>query len=192
MRGSESSNLLDHFERVLGPVQMGWSSGPDGGPMPFQIVKFSAGPDADFVSYSTLGLSNTRFVLSQSGRHIHLELLMLASPGTPTDTVVSLLYQVGTAALSSGRPLLRGNVIGPAGPLAANSEMTALYVTMPVYFPDEFATYRGESDVVIAWLVPISSQEADYVASHGWDAFEDQLVDQDPDLVDFMRPGMNL
>lgn len=187
------AGLVEHFERVLGPVHTGWSTDPDGAPMPFQIVRFAGGSDSDSVGYSTLGLSRRALVSPTSGRRIREELLMLAPEKMPADTVVSLLLQVGTMVLSSGRPLLRGNVIGPSGPLTPGSALTALYVTMPVYFPDDFATFSDATgDVVIVWLAPISSSEADYVARHGWESFEDQLVTHDPDLIDFQRPTLKL
>ena len=109
------------------------------------------------------------------------------------DRVVSLLHQVGTMALGSRRALLRGDVIGPAGALVPESELTALYVTMPVYFPTEFGTYTApDGDVVIAWLVPITTREADFISDQGWDRFEDQLAEQDPDLIDFQRSAISL
>lgn len=95
--------------------------------------------------------------------------------------------------LKTHQALLRGSVIGPAGALVPGSELTALYVTMPSYFPVDFATYPSDDgDIAIAWLVPITSNEANFVAKYGWDPFEDALVEQDPDLVDFHRPEMEL
>jgi hypothetical protein len=191
--GRDVTTLVDHFERVLGPIHTGWSVDPDGAPMPFQIVRFAGGADADSVGYSTLGLSRYPLSSPTSGREIRQELLMLAPDSLSPDRVVSLLLQVGSTALRARRALLRGDVIGPAGALVPQSSLTALYVTMPVYFPDAFATFTDEDgDVVIAWLVPISTREADFVSRRGWDAFEDKLVDQDPDLVDFTRAGMSL
>jgi hypothetical protein len=190
---SRMKGLVEHLERILGPIHTGWSAGPDGESMPFKIVRFSGGSDADSVGYTTLGASEHRLLSTTSGRAIRQELLMLAPDSLSPDVVVSLLYQVGTMALRSGRALLRGHVIGPAGALAPGSELTALYVTMPVYFPDEFATFSSENgDVVIAWLAPISTSEADFIARHGWDAFEDELAKQDPHLVDFQRSGMKV
>lgn len=189
----DASGLIAHFERVLGPVHTGWSHGPDGEEMPFQIVRFAGGSDADSAGYVTLGLSRHSLQSPVSDRLIRHELLMLAPDAVAPDLVVSLLLQIGTMSLRSGRALVRGNVIGPAGPVVPESDLTALYVTMPVYFPDEFATYSGaDGDVVVAWLVPISTREADFVSLQGWNAFEDHLVDQDPDLVDFLRSSIVL
>ena len=161
--------------------------------MPFQVVRFAGGSDADSVGYATLGLSQHPLLSPTTGRTIRQELLMLAPESQAPDRVVSQLLQVGSMALGAERALLRGNVIGPAGAILPESELTALYVTTPVYFPDEFATFAGpDGDVVVAWLVPITTSEADFISHRGWDAFEDKLADQDPDLVDFQRAGMRL
>jgi len=191
--GYDAENLVEHFERTLGPIRYGWSVDPDGAKMPFQIVRFTRGSDSDSVGYSTLGLSRQVLPSPASPLHIRQELLMLAPEALEPDRAASILLQVGEMAIGTERALLRGDVIGPAGALVSGSAMTALYVTMPSYFPDEFATYSDDGGtVVIAWLVPITDSEADYVSSHGWDAFEDKLVEQDPDLVDFHRPAMML
>jgi hypothetical protein len=66
-----------------------------------------------------------------------------------------------------------------------------VYVAIPVYFPDDFAVYDGDGDpIVIAWLVPISADEASYVKQHGWEAFETHLAETDPDLTDVFRPSL--
>lgn len=91
-------------------------------------------------------------------------------------------------SLTEGRALLRGDVIGPGGPLVHSPAMEALYVGMPVYLPEEFATYSSDdSSVVIAWLIPISRAEANYVTRKGWKAFEDRLAADDPNLMDVHR-----
>lgn len=118
---------------------------------------------------------------------------MLAPKTLASNRVISLIWQIGSMVLKARRPLLRGDVIGPAGIIVPESEATALYVTMPVYFPNEFATFAdANGDVVVAWLVPITTREADFIACQGWDAFEDRLVVSDPNLADFRRVGMSL
>lgn len=186
--------LIEHFEHTLGPIEYGWSVDPDGAKMPFQIVRFTRGSDPESVSYSTLGLSRKALPSPNSQQLIRHELLMLAPESLTPDYIASILLQVGEMVIRRGRALLRGDVIGPAGALVSGATVTALYVTMPSYFPEDFAVFDagGHGAVVIAWLVPITDSEADYASSHGWDAFEDKLVEQDPDVVDFHRSEMTL
>ena len=71
--------------------------------------------------------------------------------------------------------------------------MQALYVTSPCYFPDEFASCEAPlGSIILAWLVPIGVNEAAYVRSHGWKAFEDRLLESDPDLIDISRAELDL
>jgi hypothetical protein len=62
-----------------------------------------------------------------------------------------------------------------------------------MYFPDGFATCNsGSSPTVIAWLVPMSSREADFVTGTGWEAFEAALVEQNPPVINWHRKSLNL
>jgi hypothetical protein len=161
--------------------------------MPFQIVRFDQGPVPATVGFATLGLSRFQLQSPRSGRGIRHELLMLVPDEHRDGPIPALLHQVSESVLRGRRALVRGDVIGPSGQLIPGSQMEALYVAMPAYFPDEFAIYEdGNEPVVVAWLVPISSREAAYVEQYGWSAFEDRLVDEDPDLVDFGRSSLEI
>lgn len=187
------AELVDHLERFLGPIQEGWNLDVDGVKMPFQIVRFDKGSGPGTISFSTLGLSRLGLPSPASSQVIRHELLFLAPDNLRDGPIPSLLQQVAMDALNGKRALLRGDVLGPQGPLLPGSPMEALYVGMPVYFPDEFGSCEVEGDsVVIAWLIPISKSEATYVADHGWPAFEDCLVESDPDLTDVYRSSMSL
>lgn len=182
--------LVEHLERFLGPIDVGWSKDADGRVMPFQIVRFDG---TDGVAFSTLGLSKFGLRSATSGRSIHHELLMLVPKALKEGPIPALLQQAATGALEAGGAVLRGNVIGPYGPLLPGSAMEALYAAMPAYFPDDFASCSEDGRrVAIAWLVPISAVEAKYVETHGWDAFEDRLAESDPDLTDFYRDSSAL
>ncbi|MFI6717728.1 suppressor of fused domain protein [Kribbella sp. NPDC050470] len=185
--------MIEHFERYLGPIQEGWAVDADGEEMPFQIVRFDQGSDDKTVSFATLGLGRYPLRSTTTARTFRHELLLLAPNKLARGPLPSLLQPIGQACIQDGRALLRGDVLGPRGPLLAGSQMEAFYVAMPAYFPDEFATCEGpDGPVVISWLVPIAAPEAHYVARHGWEAFEDRLVEQDPDLTDFGRHPMKL
>ncbi len=157
--------LTEYLERYLGEIQEGWTRDVDGNNMPFQILRFGRGSGPGTLSFSTLGLSAYGLQSPTTGREIRHELLMIVPESFASGPVPGLLQQVGIEALTSGRALLRGDVIGSRGPLVRGSAMEALYVGMPVYLPDDFATYVSDDlSAVIAWLIPISQHEASYVA----------------------------
>ena len=103
--------------------------------------------------------------------------------------VPAILHQVGTEAINKGRAYLRGDVIGPRGTLISGTGMEAIYVSVPVYLPDSFATYNSPEGVcsIFAWLVPITCPEAEFAKTKGWEAFEDRIGSVDPDLLDLRR-----
>lgn len=184
-------SLIEHLERYLGEIEVGWSRDADGDEMPFQVVRFPQGSGPETVSFATVGLSRHPLRSAAGGKEIRHELLMIVPDRLRDGPVPGLLQQIGMEALSAGRPLLRGEVIGPRGELFPDSGMEAVYVAIPVYFPDEFGVCDEDgAEIVIAWLVPISANEAQYVRDHGWRTFEERLVERDPDLTDVFRASL--
>jgi hypothetical protein len=186
--------LIDHFEAHLGPIETGWDTNELGERTPFLVVRFGRGPVECSITFATLGLSNTALTSPLSGKRIRHELVVVVPAGLRVSNIPGILQQVAEEALAAGRPYLRGEVIGPRGPLFEGTRMEALYVASPVYFPDSFAYFESSvlNTVVLAWLVPITANEARFVWEHGWDAFEDRLVELDPDLVDIHRDEVPL
>jgi hypothetical protein len=182
-------NLPEHLEKFLGTIETGWPRDADGRKMPFQVALFARGPRAGTVTFSTLGLSKTPLHSRASGKHIYQELLMIVPESLRVGPVPGVLQQIGQEAIAKGDALLRGDVVGPRGPLFSDeSKMEALYAGVPVCFPDEFATYREDDrDVVMVWLIPITRSEAHFVRARGWNRFEDELVKANPDLIDPRR-----
>lgn len=208
--------LVAHFERFLGPSASGWMRSNTGELLPFQVVRWSRGPDVGSVVYSTLGLSRT---VMDSGcdapRQVRQELVMMVTKSLPAEYVLAVFVDAVSVTVRTGRALARGDVLGPVPPVSPagggagltalpapgrprssiwGSEMSALYVADPVYLPDEFARVGVDDgpEVRMAWLVPITSAEARFVREHGWEEFEELLADQDPDLVDVFRVPVRL
>ena len=102
-----------------------------------------------------------------------------------------LLFQVAGRLIRRGDGLHRGEILGPHGRLFDRGEMTALYAVVPGCLADEFSVYETATGaVVMTWLVPITDDEANYIRTHGWRAFEDALLAEDPDLTDLLRPSL--
>jgi hypothetical protein len=71
--------------------------------------------------------------------------------------------------------------------------MEALYVGTLMYFDTDQEQFDvlelgNSSSVLVSWLIPIYRSEADWIEEHGYNAFEDLIVKQDPDLMDLNRP----
>jgi suppressor of fused protein SUFU len=182
-------NVVEHLESFCGPIAEGWKKDPDGKEMPFQIVRLESGPIAGTVTFSTLGLSFHPLKSATSSKTIRHELVMLVRADDIPKNLGPILQEVAAESISRGYAYLRGEVIGPRGSLFLETELMALYVANPVYFPDDFfgATTDQLGRVVFACLIPITAHEANYVAANGWTKFEDMLLRADPDLLDLRR-----
>jgi hypothetical protein len=144
-------------------------------------------PVPGFTTITTLGLSG-HHLAQPSGKGVHQELLMHLPIADQPRNAAGLLFQVAAELITRDRGLLRGEVIGPRGPLFGSGPMTALYATAPGYLPPGFDTCdTGTATVVMTCLVPITDAEAGYVRTHGWPAFEKALAAEDPDLADLSR-----
>jgi hypothetical protein len=177
-------DLIDHFEQYLGAMDVGWSRDADGGEMPFSVLRFPKCSLPNTCAYATVGVSSQALRSPVSGKEIRQELILLVNCQFGDKNIPAVLQQTGLEALGKNRPYLRGEVIGPRGSLFPGTNMEAFYVAHPVYFPDSFGSF---GDVVIAWLVPITGIEADFVGDKGWEEFEHRLLKVDPDLIDFSR-----
>lgn len=187
------TGLVRHLEHFLGPMSGGWQYDADGGATPFQVAQFQQLPNLNTLAITTLGLSRRALKSRSSGKEIHQELLVLMPKSCGAGPVPGQLQQVGRELWDTGVALLRGDVIGPRGPLFRRSVLEAYYVAPPVYFPDEFATCNeGAYSVVFAWLVPVSRREAEFIEKSGWQTFEERLEGADPDLIDVSRESLPL
>ena len=183
--------LVEHLESFLGQIGFGWKDS-DGTQWPFQVLRFLEGPIANCVTYSTLGLSDFALQSTVSSKQIRHELLLMARPIFCDRNIPAVLHQVGMEAVKSENAYSRGDIVGPRGTLISGTQMEAFYVSMPAYLPDDFATFESPEGIssVIAWLVPITFNEAHFVKSNGWEAFEERLCEVDPDLLDLNRPSI--
>jgi hypothetical protein len=183
------TGLFEHLESYLGTMEYGWKDS-DGTVWPFYVMRFSGGP-VDTVTFATLGLSDTPMPSLVSDKQIRHELLFMTRPSFGNGNIPAILHQVGMEAISDKRPYLRGELIGPRrGTLIAGTQVAALYVgNPPGCLPESFAPYRSPEGIpcVLAWLVPITLNEAEFVKTHGWERFEDELCRADPDLLDLKR-----
>ena len=184
---TDHGDLIRHLESHLGVIAEGWSHVEDKADHPFQIVRFEGQPMKGASTFTTLGLS--RVILSQRNRAPIREELIFSCYNRFIDwEVPQILASLGDQLLSSERAYLRGQVLGPAGPLFKNSDLEALYCARPVYFPEAFHEYGSTNPVTsLLWLIPITRAEAEYIESEGWSQFEDLLVEKNPDLLDLKR-----
>jgi hypothetical protein len=182
-----SPPLIAHVEQHLGRISRGSEASSERG---IQAVIVEGHPTPEATSYLTLGLSH-HVLAGSSGRQFRQELLGVSYSRFAELNPDANLLTVAHDLLEAHRAALRGEVIGPAGPIVPGSTLDAYYCSLPSYFSDDLATFRGSVPATtFIWLIPISHAEAHYVWEQGWSKFEDLLVEHDSDLLDLTRPSL--
>lgn len=180
-------NSAEHLERHLGRMERGWSSDSLPG---VQICLFPDQPASGVLTLSTLGLSNT--VLSMNDdRRVRQELILAVTADEEPDGYAKLLLHVADQLSSSGRALLRGDVVMLQSPIARGSSAAALYASIPTAYPEELSTLSETAPpTVFVWLFPLLPSETAFVRKSGWNEFETQLELRNPDLFDVRRKAV--
>jgi hypothetical protein len=180
--------LIEHLECYLGEISDGWKdSSPDN---PIQVVTFRDQPYADINTYLTLGLGNQALNMS-IGKPIRQELVFAAYKNFTSEQVASFLSTFANSIVSSGRGLLRGDVIGPSGPIILGSLLNSVYSAIPMIFPERFFVFEGTvPETIFPWVIPIHEDEANYIRANGWIKFEELLEQENPELWDLSRKSI--
>jgi len=189
------SKLVCHLESFLGKTNCAWAGIPGLQEIGVQIGQYDSAPFGVPLALSTLGLSLHPLRSASSGEIIFHELLMFASEPCEPLNIPAILAQIASGTVRRKRPLLRGDVVGPqGGGLLEKSSMEAFFVTLPILLPPEFAAAEDEEGrgIALAWLIPISAKEAAWARSQGWEAFEEALDKQNPELLNWYRDEMRL
>jgi hypothetical protein len=154
------------------------------------VALFPHQPAPEVLTYATLGLSHHLLALRE-GRCVRQEFVLALHERFGQDSLAALLLHVAEDVLGRHRALLRGEVLPLGAPLVSQSAATDLYATLPVVFPDSFATFSDTSPpTVFVWLVPIMREESRFIQAHGWSEFETLLEQSEVDLFDLARPSV--
>jgi hypothetical protein len=139
------------------------------------------------VTYSTFGLSEN--VLRQiDGSVCRQEFIFCCYESCINENVPALLVSLGEDILYSGTAVARGQVLTLNDSWFNDCNFNALYCAVPVYFPPSLRKFDNSAPpTIFVWLVPIFKEEAQFVSNFGWEAFEDKLEENDPDLMNFKR-----
>ncbi|PLK42146.1 hypothetical protein C0V77_22440 [Emticicia sp. TH156] len=177
-------NMIEHIETYLGEITTSFLLKND--KISIQALEFQNTPFPDVTTYLTLGVS--KFDLHRNPEYkFKQEYLFAAHKSFDRSEIASMLLTFSESIIEKGIALLRGEVIGEK-PLISNVRANSLYVSMPVFWEDDFYTFNGSTPpTIFVWLMPIMSEEYHFVKSNGWNAFEDKLEMVECDFWDLNR-----
>lgn len=171
--------LINHIEKYLGKITSGESiTTEEFGKL--QFLKFENQPFENIVTYSTLGLSN-HILNIKDGKDVRMELIASVNDTEEGSAINDLLHYIAHKMLINHKAILRGQVIPIPNNILRNS-FESVYVSIPVFFEEEFASLKGtDPDVIFAWVFPLFRNEADFIQKEGWNKFEDYLQENEID-----------
>jgi hypothetical protein len=137
--------------------------------------------------YVTAGLSDLPLVQDEKGP-ITQELLF-ACKGDHDYDAITLLGVIANQVATRKSALVRGEVIGPAGPIVEKSILTSVLATVPAFLPDNASFFPGKPPTVLVWLLPLSTAEAQLARKLGCPHFEGVLntIADSVDIYDLHR-----
>ncbi|MCF8324801.1 MAG: suppressor of fused domain protein [Leadbetterella sp.] len=188
---NQMNDLITHLESEFGEIKHGWDRFPEGGKWPFQVISLENGRYNGISTFSTLGLSNYLLNSPVSSKIIQQELFLMVPNRYGYKNIPSLLNEIGSFAIDNKKAFLRGDIVDfNSGLSMISTNFTAFYVSMPVYFPDSFASFTSDinkNNIVICWLIPIFEEEKNFIRNNGWGKFEEIIENVNPDFFDLNR-----
>jgi len=186
--GNKVPPLVQHLESYFGSITGGFST-PDNTPRDVQVIRCARGT---LQVVTTLGLSRHPLKSVTSPKTIRQEIFMMVKSAQFEPRLPAIIHQVAAEKAGEGVALLRGEVVHKAGFILDRSDLTALYTTLPVYYPKGLCSFKDEElgEIVFSWLLPITSGEETYIRRVGWFRFEELLDGARFDLYDLDRPTL--
>ena len=182
-------NIIEHIETYLGEIANGFIL--EEGNIRIRALEFNNTPIPDVNTYLTLGVSNFEFHRYAEKKYKQ-EYLFAAHKSFNKSDIASMLLTFSQSIIEKRIALLRGEVIGEKQ-LISDIQANALYVSIPVFWDDEFDTFYGSTPPTsFIWLMPIMSDEYHFIKSNGWNAFEDKLEVTDCDFWNLNRESVFL
>ncbi len=177
--------MIEHIETYLGEITNAFHLKTD--KISIHALEFQNTPFSDVTTYLTLGVSKFDLYRPDIEKKYKQEYLFAADKSFDRSEIASILLTFSESIIEKGIALLRGEVIGEKQ-LISNVRANSLYVSIPVFWDDEFDTFDGSTPpTIFAWLMPIMSEEFHFVKANGWNAFEDKLEASEVDFWDLNR-----
>ncbi len=185
----QTATLREHVERFCGGEPQCSFRDED---TALIVAKWVDAPAPGLDAWLTVGLSRYRLRQPCSGTLVRQELLCCCSAEWSHLRWEEVLLSIAGRVVASEKALMRGQLLGPAGPLFPEEPdltVTALLCTPPAFFADDFAEYGPPDDVTLfVELIPVTNVECERVSSEGWSWFFSAADQGQIDILDLTRP----
>ncbi|MBR6102787.1 MAG: suppressor of fused domain protein [Ruminococcus sp.] len=174
--------ILDHYEKYLGEYAGAdiYSNGSD----QIQLLGYD-NTIRDCLLFATFGLSKCA---DKVGGCCEAILVTDSDYDSCAEVFINSVFY----AVTNGLSLSHGSLITGADAVSTGFSSkhgkSAVYFTDIFLLPDDFAEIDDKCRMLMALLV--SENEAEFIKTHGFTAFEDLLEENDVDVFDINRPSV--
>jgi len=157
------------------------------------ILEVDDSPEDGLVSYSTLGLFDAE-LLHDDGKPMDTRVELCADMPEDLEEWGAVMATAAFGVMRQGHAAIPGRVLEDCvSEYYPDTTVPHLYLCVPYSWREgSFPGLELDGGATVHWLqaVPISDRERDYIESAGHEAFEDALVDADPDIYDLQRESL--
>ena len=148
----------------------------------FQVIRFSPGPTFDLWVYCSIGASTIRH--ENSGPHEFLVTSPIESQ-RHVETLAMVTYYHSDFNLTFGHSIPIGE------PWLPQSKCKNWLVSLPYPFGQKLELMPiNDTHAHVAWLLPITDEEREYLSQHGLEALEQQFDDSGLEYWDIDRDSV--
>ena len=152
------------------------------------VLVSSGAPEGDYLSCSTIGLSDRELVLEDAPMGFGVELCgaLSADEGPFVAMLADIAHEVQTGEWSIGLGTILPDVIQAYFP---GSTMQHLLLVHPFFWDEDFGVLEQDGRKTV-WLqiIPISGSEFELAEEEGLEALEEKLEASGADVFDLLRP----
>ncbi|WP_459616212.1 suppressor of fused domain protein [Bordetella sp. 2513F-2] len=156
------------------------------------ILEVDDSPDDGLVSYSTLGLFELD-LRHDDGSPMNTQIELCAEAPQDQEEWAGILSAAAFSLMRSGQAVRPGSVLTDCvAEYYPDTTVPHLYLCVPFSWNEAEFPRLEFDETLVNWLqvIPISDAERAFVEQEGAEAFEDALLEQDPDIYALDRDSL--
>lgn len=183
------NNIIGHIETHLGEMIGGWTDIARHG-IGVSLFKKRVRNEEYSVTV-TVGLSN-HILHQSSGKNLRQELMIVTTDDMRRygERIAELLAMLCDEIIDRHAAVSIWDVLHSFSEVIPGSPIRSVFARPADVFPEEFAIIDTDPPTVFVWLVPILSEEYEFIKTIGREEFDKLIVDRMPKIYSWKRASI--